>query len=116
MYLVVYHTLTLSPDQTLTLLPCNLVNQSNCHPTVLLQYHPVTFPDPHIVTHIAILSLQHSVTASHCHAVVFLPGSLSDSVFQSIEEFLCSVEAAAEECGILLKKGDKKKEKYVYIQ
>ncbi|KAM9444507.1 E3 UFM1-protein ligase 1 [Clarias gariepinus] len=32
---------------------------------------------------------------------------------KSIEEFLCSVEAAAEECGILLKKGDKKKEKLV---
>ncbi|KAB5533346.1 hypothetical protein PHYPO_G00130670 [Pangasianodon hypophthalmus] len=32
---------------------------------------------------------------------------------RSIEEFLCNVEAAAEECGIMLKKGDKKKEKQV---
>ncbi|KAF4091943.1 hypothetical protein AMELA_G00015310 [Ameiurus melas] len=32
---------------------------------------------------------------------------------KSIEEFLCNVESAAEECGIMLKKGDKKKEKQV---
>ncbi|KAI5625512.1 E3 UFM1-protein ligase 1 [Silurus asotus] len=32
---------------------------------------------------------------------------------KSIEEFLCNLEAAAEECGIMLKKGDKKKEKQV---
>lgn len=34
---------------------------------------------------------------------------------KSIEEFLCSVEAAAEECGVLLKKGDKKREKQVLL-
>ncbi|KAK3506969.1 hypothetical protein QTP70_033179 [Hemibagrus guttatus] len=32
---------------------------------------------------------------------------------KSIEEFLCNLEAAAEQCGIMLKKGDKKKEKQV---
>ncbi|KAG7331900.1 hypothetical protein KOW79_005869 [Hemibagrus wyckioides] len=32
---------------------------------------------------------------------------------KSIEEFLCHVEAAAEQCGIMIKKGDKKKEKQV---
>lgn len=42
---------------------------------------------------------------------VFMRQSVTTSVFQSIEEFLCNVEAAAEQCGIMLKKGDKKKEK-----
>lgn len=48
-----------------------------------------------------------------CHAIAPSHQSicLTASVFQSIEEFLCNVEAAAEECGIMLKKGDKKKEK-----
>ncbi|KAK2846306.1 hypothetical protein Q7C36_011160 [Tachysurus vachellii] len=39
---------------------------------------------------------------------------LNSSLYgKSIEEFLCNVEAAAEQCGIMLKKGDKKKEKQV---
>ncbi|KAI5094474.1 E3 UFM1-protein ligase 1 [Silurus meridionalis] len=72
--------------------------------------HKTTVDNPNSITAEVRMKLLAKLPDDIKAPLIKLNSSLNG---RSIEEFLCNLEAAAEECGIMLKKGDKKKEKQV---
>ncbi|MCI4391658.1 hypothetical protein PGIGA_G00137300 [Pangasianodon gigas] len=72
--------------------------------------HKITMGNPNSITAEVRMKILAKLPDEIKAPLMKLNSSLNG---RSIEEFLCSVEAASEECGIMLKKGDKKKEKQV---
>ncbi|XP_062858526.1 E3 UFM1-protein ligase 1 [Trichomycterus rosablanca] len=74
--------------------------------------HMITIDDPNTITAEFRLKILTKLPDEIKAPLMKLNTSLNG---KSIEDFLCSVEAAAEDCGVLLKKGDKKREKQVMM-